>query len=118
MHQRPLKEQEKVLIHHLLQLVHCKKYFTLPQTVYDLDDDEMQSIRLASDPQAKYLHDLIQVKYLDDDNIVVLITLTESNVNELFELKFWKVYSNKLISYPTPEKVKLIIQEKLNRSFN
>lgn len=102
MHQRPIKKQEKVLIQHLLQLIHGNTHFELPQTVSDLDDGGMQSIRLASNPQARYLHDLVRVKYLDEDNVLVLITLTESNSNELFELEFWKVYSNKLINYPTP----------------
>jgi len=102
MQQRPIKKQEKVLIQHLLQLIHSNKNFELPQTVSDVDDGGMQSIRLASNPQARYLHDLIRVKYLDEDNLLVFITLTESNTNELFELEFWKVYSNKLINYPTP----------------
>src|SRR5215212_52458 len=106
MQPRPIKTQEKILIQHLIELTPGHTYFKLPQTVSDLDDGGMQSIRLASNPQAIYLHDLIQVKYLDEDNALVLITLTESNTNELFELEFCKVYSNKLISYPVPEKVK------------
>ena len=108
MRQRPIKEQEKILIQHLLELLHGREHFEVPRVVYGLDDDGMQNIRLASKPQTSYLRDLIQVKYLDDDNILVLITLTQSDTNELFELEFWKVYSNKLIVYPTPEKVKYI----------
>ena len=113
MQPRPIRIPEKVLIQHLLELIHGHKIFELPQTVYDLDGDGMQSIRIASNSQAIYLHDLIQVKYLDDDNVLVLITLSESDTNELFELDFRKVYSNKLINYPTPEKVKHPIQEKI-----
>ena len=113
MQQRPIKKEEEILIQHLLELIHSHKDFKLPQIVSDLDDGGMQSIRLASNPQANYLHDLIQVKYLDDDNVLVLITLTESNTNELFELEFWKVYSNKLINYPIPEKVKQPVQKKI-----
>lgn len=106
MQQRPIKKQEKILIQHLLELIDGHThFFELPQTISDLDDDGMQSIRLTSNPKSSYLRDLIQAKYLDDDNILVLITLTESNTNELFELEFWKVYSNKLITYPIPEKV-------------
>ena len=116
MQQRPIKKQENVLIQHLLELIHGPKHFELPQTVTDLDDGGMQSIRLASNPQAGYLHDLVQVKYLDDDNVLVLITLKESDTNELFELEFWKVYSNKLINYPTPEKIKQPIQKKNNNT--
>ena len=108
MRQRPIKEQEKILIKYLLELLHDGEYFEVPQIVYGLDDDGMQNIRLASKPPTSYLRDLIQVKYLDDDNILVLITLTQSDTNELFELEFWKVYSNKLLIYPTPEKVKYI----------
>ena len=117
MQHRPIKKQEKVLIQHLLELVHGPKHFELPQVVSDLDDGGMQSIRLASNPQISYSHDLIQVKYLDDDNVLVLITLTESNTNELFELEFWKVYSNTLISYPVPEKIKHPTQKKIEILF-
>ncbi len=117
MQQRAIKKQEKILIQHLLELICGHKHFKLPQTVSDLDDGGMQSIRLVSNPQAMYLHDLIQVKYLDDDNVLVLITLTESNTNELFELEFWKVYSNKLINYPTPEKIKYSVQKKIKTFF-
>ena len=113
MQKRPIKEQEKILIYHLLELVHRRKYFSVPEFVSDLNDDEMQSIRIVSNSQAKHLNDLIQVKYLDDDNILVLITLTESDTNELYELKFWKVYSNKLITYPIPEKVTYTTSEKI-----
>ena len=108
MRQRPIKEHEKILIQYLLELFHGHEYFEVPQVVYGLDDGGMQNIRLASSPQTSYLRDLIQVKYLDDDNILVLITLTQGDTNGLFELEFWKVYSNKLIIYPTPEKVKYI----------
>ena len=117
MQQRPIKKQEKVLIQHFLELIHGHKDFELPQTVSHLDDGGMQSIRLASSPQASYSHDLIEVKYLDDDNVLVLITLTESNTNELFELQFWKVYSNKLINYPIPGKVKHPVQKKIKALF-
>ena len=113
MQPRPIKTQEKILIQYLLELMHDHKRFELPQTVLDLDDGGMQSIRLASNSQANYLRNLIEVKYLDDDNVLVLITLTESNTEELFELEFRKVYSNRLINYPTPEKVKHPIQEKI-----
>jgi hypothetical protein len=106
MRQRPITKQENNLIQHLLELIPGHSRFELPQTVVDLDDGGMQSIRLASNPQAMYLRDLVQVKYLDDDNVLVLITLTESDANGLFELEFRKVYSDKLINYPIPEKVK------------
>ena len=113
MQQRPIKKQERLLIQHLLELADGRKDFELPQIVFDLDDDGLQTIRLCSDLQACYLHDLIQAKYLDDDNILVLITLTISNTNELYELEFWKVYSHKLITYPSPEKVKHSAQKKI-----
>jgi hypothetical protein len=106
MQQRPITKQENNLIQHLLALMPDHKHFELPQTVFDLDGDGMQSIRLASNPQAVYLRDLVRAKYLDDDNVLVLITLMESDTNTLFELEFRKVYCDKLINYPTPEKVK------------
>src|SRR5437868_1826702 len=111
--QRQTQQQEKILIQYLLGLVPHGRDFEVPQTIFALDDDGMHNIRLASKLQASYLHDLIQVKYLDDDNILVLITLSQSDTNELFELEFWKVYSNKLITYPIPEKIKHVCREKI-----
>lgn len=102
---RLIKKQESILIQHLIGLIFPHKSFELPQSVFDIDDGGLQSIRIASEPQAIYLHDLIQVKYLDDDNALVLITLSESNTGGLFELGFRKVYSNKLVTYPIPEKI-------------
>jgi hypothetical protein len=115
MKQRPIKNQERILIQHLLELIQVQ--FPLPQMVADLDDSGMQSIRLTSNPQTTYSHDLVQAKYLDDDNLLVLITLTESNTKELFELEFKKVYSNQLINYPAPGQVKHTIKKILEPSF-
>ena len=117
MQPRLIKKQEKVLLEHLLELIDGRTLFVLPQTVSDLDDGEMQSIRLASNPQTTYLRDLVQVKYLDDDNILVLITLKEGTNHELFELEFWKVYANRLISYPIPEKITHPTQGKIKTFF-
>ena len=115
MKQRPIKNHERILIQHLLELI--KVQIPLPQMVADLDENGMQSIRLTSNPETKYSHDLIQAKFLDDDNLLVLITLTESNTSELFELEFKKVYSNQLINYPAPGQVKHSIKKILEPSF-
>jgi hypothetical protein len=117
MQQRLIKKHERLLLQHLLELADGHKDFELPQIVFDLDNGGMQSIRLCADPQACYLHDVVQAKYLDDDNVLVVITLTVSNTNELYELEFWKVYADKLITYPTPEKITHSTQKKIKLMF-
>jgi len=66
----------------------------------------MGSIRfVSSNPNRAYYSDLVQVEYLDVDNVQVIITLTIDNHQELFELEFWKVNFERLVRYPNPEEV-------------
>jgi hypothetical protein len=44
----------------------------------------------------------------DSDNVEVLITLTIDQDGRLFELDIWKVNFDKLIEFPTPEKIERI----------
>jgi hypothetical protein len=39
------------------------------------------------------------------DGILVLVTLVENQVNELFELDMWKVDFSPLKQFPTPEQL-------------
>ena len=51
----------------------------------------MGSISLGIDNNPDdYDGDLIQVEYTDSDGIVVVITLTKNNKNQLLDLDFWK----------------------------
>ena len=55
----------------------------------------------------KYNRDLIQVSYVDKDDVLVLITLTIDNFSNLFELEFWQTDFSSLINYPKPDQVKI-----------
>jgi hypothetical protein len=79
----------------------------VPTAVTDLEDGGMGSILLNLNPEARYGADLIQVMYKDSDKVEVLITLTTDKNNQLFELEFWKVNFDKLIEYPTSEKLQI-----------
>lgn len=109
MTQRSIETREKILIQYLLSLVPEKsQVYTLPDKVTDLDDGGMGSIGLVLDKQSKYGGDLIQVKYLNEDDVLVIITLIHDELNRLFELEMWKVDFSALKRYPTP--AQLIIE--------
>lgn len=105
---RRISNQEIILIDHLLKLV--SEEYNIPKEVEELKDGNMGSIRFVDIQQSfprKYLRDLIQVSYSDFDEIVVLVTLTLDNFNNLFELEFWKTDFSALIEYPRPEQVQI-----------
>jgi hypothetical protein len=103
---RPLTQKEKVLINQLLSLVQGQ--YKIPELIEPLDDGNMGTIRFVhkTNTNRKYAQDLIQVEYIDADQIKVIITLTKDNYNDLFELEFWKTNFDSLIEYPIPEKIK------------
>lgn len=104
--ERPLKEEERILLQHLINLIQNKQEeHILPERVVDLDDGGMGSIRFGVDSQRKYGKDLIQVKYIDSDKTPVIITLIEDDHQDLFELEMWKVDFSELKQYPTPDKL-------------
>ncbi|PSR53679.1 hypothetical protein AHMF7605_09150 [Adhaeribacter arboris] len=107
MTKRPIKEQELNLVKHLLQLT-SKLNFDLTKftTVIELEDGGMGSIRFINNKPARvYGTDLVQVEYIDEDKVPVLITVTIGNHQELFELEFWKVDFGKLLRNPNPSEI-------------
>jgi hypothetical protein len=103
---RPIRSEEAELICYLLDRVpEGKTKFQVPVDVADLDDGGMGSLRLNLNPEARYGADLGEVMYKDSDNVEVLITLTIDQDDRLFELDMWKVNFDKLIEFPTPEKI-------------
>ena len=97
--QRKITDQEKTLIVFLLSK--SGKTYNVPEFVTELNDGGMGSIRLTD--SGSHLRDLIQLKYVDSDNVPVFITLTESDFNELYELDIWKVNFEPLKRFPSPE---------------
>ena len=105
METRDLRKQEKDLINKLLIL--SGSALPIPQTAIELDDGGMGTIRFHVDKRidGRYGRDVIQVLYIDSDNVTVVITLTEDNNGDLFELEFWKTDFTPLKKYPAPEDI-------------
>ena len=105
---RELNAKENLLIRHLLFLANdSRAELTLPNLVYVLEDGEMGSIKFTNNTDRMHGKNIVSVEYSDLDNILVLITLSEDQAGELFELDFWKTDFTKLVRYPSPEEVKL-----------
>ncbi len=107
--ERPLRIEEKDLLQYLINLLPNKQNtYVVPESVIDLDDGGMGSIRFGAVKQRKFGKDLIQVKYTDADKTPVIITLIEDDQQNLFELEIWKVDFSKLKQYPTQDKIVLL----------
>jgi hypothetical protein len=92
--QRQIRQEEKNLILFLLTQIFADKNYQIPSHVSDLNDGGMGSVQL------------IQMEYIDLDGQRLIITLTENENQELFELDFWKVDFSPLKKFPSPEKLK------------
>ena len=102
---RPIRQHEKDLITFLLQQINLNPAdFPTNEYVEEYEGGKMGSISLGGDVDA-YDGDLIQVEYIDSDEIAVVITLTKDDKNHLLDLDFWKIDFSKLIDYPIPEKI-------------
>lgn len=103
MSKRPLRQDEKNLIIHLLTLVDGGKKYQIPGDVEDLNDGGMGSIQFTR--HGLYAGDIINVTYQDEDGQIVLIVLTKNEYDELYDLDIWKVDFKPLLRYPVPERV-------------
>lgn len=103
---RQIKKEEKVLITSILELAHSKnRIASIPEVVYDLKDGGMGTIKFTNNAERIYSSDILQVNYIDSDQTPVIITLTIDDRGDLFELDFWKVNFEKLLSFPKPEEI-------------
>lgn len=105
---RNIRNNEKEIINFLLDKVSLSE-LKIQETVLveDLNDGLMGSIQFVnkSSNNRKYDKRLIEVEYVDSDNIPVYISLTVDNNKELYELDIWKTDFNPLIEYPIPDKL-------------
>jgi hypothetical protein len=100
---RQIRDNEHALITFLLaQMGVSETEYPIYTQVYEYEGGKMGSISLGED-DATYDSDLIQVEYIDTDQIPVVITLTKGTNNQLLDLDFWKTDFSKLIQYPKPE---------------
>ena len=102
---RSIRQNELDLIHFLLEkLTLNPSDFPINENVDEYENGIMGSISLGGDVNA-YDGDLIQVEYVDQDEVPVVITLTKDIQNHLLDLDFWKTDFSKLLEYPTPDKI-------------
>ena len=107
---RKIKEEEKVLITTILELAgNSNKISSIPDIVYDLDDGGMGTIKLTNNKNSIFGKELLVVNYIDSDNTTVIIALTIDKEGDLFELDFWKVNFEKLLRYPKPNDIEIVI---------
>ena len=101
---RDLTNEEINLTKHLLSLIPEYKK-GIPKKAWTMDDGGMGSISFDIDGKSEFGEILIEAEYKDSDGATVLITLIADKNGNLYELDFWKTDFNKLVEYPTVEKV-------------
>jgi hypothetical protein len=103
---RPIRSEEKTLIQFLLFSINLNPQdYAIPELVDDYEGGIMGSIGMGSAEPNNYGGDFVQVKYIDTDNIPVVITLTKDKEGKLLDLDFWKEDFSKLLQYPKPENI-------------
>lgn len=78
--------------------------------VEDLKDGGMGSVRFISPSRvlSRGTREVANAEYVDDDNVLVSIALTEDADGRLFELDFWKTDFSPLRRYPNPNDLRII----------
>lgn len=105
---RAIRADELALIDFMLnQLGKQISEFTINEQVEEYEQGKMGSISLGGDPD-KFAGDLLQVSYVDTDDVPVIISLTQDEDGKLLDLDFWKEDFSKLLLYPTPDKVEVL----------
>ncbi|PQV65200.1 hypothetical protein B1R32_102209 [Abditibacterium utsteinense] len=104
---RRLREVEKVLLVTMLSFVPNSMTETLDTLlVEDLNDGGMGSIQfLSSGEKQRFGKELVEALYIDEDGILVIITVYLDKQDKLYEIDFWKVDFSPLLRYPTPDQI-------------
>jgi hypothetical protein len=105
---RKIRENERELIIFLLEKLNLDLVdYPINEDVFEYEGGKMGSISMSNNPD-DYEGDLIQVEYIDVDEIPVVITLTKDKNNQLLDLDFWKTDFSKLIVYPSVTEIKVM----------
>jgi hypothetical protein len=77
--------------------------------VQDMSDDGMGSIRFGESASKKRHFGQVAAAadYVDQDGVLVSITLNLDGQSDLFEVDFWKVDFSPLLRYPRPQDLRL-----------
>jgi hypothetical protein len=106
---RLLKKNEQALLKTLLE---GKIEFDIltPFKVIDMTDGKMGSIKFIREGNEKttFGKTLVEAEYVDQDGILVSITVNVDQNENIYELDFWKVNFTPLKRYPLPCEVKII----------
>lgn len=111
---RHMKAQERVLLEALLRLtpqgpIHLS---ILDATaVSSMDDGGMGSFTLFPPNVPKDRHfgmELVMAQFEDTDGVPVSITVNLDNHGSLYEVDIWKTDNSPLISWPSPNSLKLV----------
>ena len=72
--------------------------------VTDMQDGGMGSIRFLSADRSirKFGKQIAATEYIDEDGVLVSITINTDNQGDLFEVDFWKTDFSVLRRYPNP----------------
>lgn len=106
---RPIRTEEQELIAHLLRLA-VKDHLVadIPSEVSSYNPKQLESIALSQSEDHEYGGDILRVEYIDTDDILVTITLTQDINGKLLDLDFWKRDFLPLISYPKTDKLQIV----------
>ncbi len=106
---RPILEQEKNLITHLLKLAKAEQLIpTIPDEVSPYNTQQPESINLSGTDAENYAGDIIAAEYWDTDHVRVVISLTQDHEGHLLDMDFWKEDFSNVLSYPLPEQLKVL----------
>jgi hypothetical protein len=77
--------------------------------VEDMSDGAMGSIRFLSPPgiERHFGEVIARAEYLDQDGILVSISINSDQLGEPYELDFWKVDFSPLGRYPEPSQLRI-----------
>ncbi len=103
---RRLRENERNLIAAMLRLESTPAELLSglnANTVEDMNDGGMGSIRFVGRGAERHLGEAIaEAEYTDDDGVPVIIALNTDTSGRLYEVDFWKVDFSPLRRYPSP----------------
>jgi|SRR5580704_3719980 hypothetical protein len=82
----------------------CSDYY-----VQDMSDGGMGTIRFLapSDANRRLGDEIARAEYVDQDGVMVSITINTDQHGELYELDFWKTNFSPLSRYPEPSQVRI-----------
>ncbi len=80
-------------------------------TVSEMDDGGMGSLQFTGESGRLFGQNIIEAEFFDKDGVIVSVALYVDRNCRLFELDFWKVDFNKLISLPDVSELRFMPRE-------